>query len=128
MLARRGRRVLLIALFFTLGVLLGALHAPVRGFLNQQVEDLQAFVEGHPLEPETTVRQKIEHDLGIAPWRASLEPSSTDDFDYRALAPAPGLASILPESQIELFVDAKAPALSHYTGMLIKTQVDDGRG
>lgn len=128
MLANRGRRVLLSALVFTLGVLLGALHAPVRGFLNQQVEDLLAFVEGHPLEPETTVWQKIEHDLGIAPWRASREPSSTDDFDYRALAPAPGLEFILPESEIELFVDAKAPALSHYTGMLIKTQVDGGRG
>jgi len=128
MLGSLGRRTLLIALIFTLGVLLGALHAPVRGFLNQQVEDLVAFVEGHPLEPETTVWQKIEHDLGLAPWRASREPSSTDAFDYHPLTPASGLESIFPESEIELFIDADAPALADYAGMLVKTQVDDGRG
>lgn len=127
MLAGGGRKLLLFALVFTLGIALGALQPSVRGFLNQKVEDLHAFIDGHPLEPETTVWQKIEHDLGLAPWRASRESASTDDFGYRSLAAAPGLESILPESRIELFVDTDAPALADYKGMLIKTQADGGR-
>ncbi len=123
-----GYRLLGLALVFVLGVSLGALYPPLRHFLNQQLANLEAFVAGHPLEQETSVWQKIQHDLGLAPWRDSRTGTVDDDFDFRALRLAADLEDILPESSLELFLDENAAALAGYDGMLVRTQADTGRG
>ena len=128
MSVNRGYRLLVVALIFVLGVALGALYAPLRGFLNRQVSNLENFVAGHPLEQETTLWQKIQHDLGLAPWRDSRIGAIDDDFEFRTLEPASGLEDILPESSLEMYLDADASALAGTAGMLVKTQADTGRG
>ncbi|MCP4469149.1 MAG: hypothetical protein GY815_00425 [Gammaproteobacteria bacterium] len=128
MLVNPGRRILLVVLIFVLGVSLGALYKPVRVFLNQQLENTRGFIAGHPLEQETTVWQKIQNDLGLAPWRSTRNPSFSDDFHYQIVTLAPDLKKILPESALDLYLDADAPAVTKYAGMLIKTPVETGRG
>ncbi len=124
----RGYRLLVLALIFVFGVSLGALYAPLRHFLNQQFANVKNFVAGHPLEQETTLWQKMQNDLGIAPWRESRTASIDADFDFRPLVLAAGLEPILPESSLELFLDEQAPAVAGLGGMLVKTQADTGRG
>ena len=121
-------RLLVLSLVFVLGLSLGALYPPLRGFLNQQFAHLQNFVAGHPLEQETSVWQKVQNDLGLAPWRESRSGSIDADFDFRPLALAPGLEQILPESSLELYLDEQDQAVAGLGGMLIKTQADTGRG
>ena len=121
-------RVLVFVLLLLFGAIFGALNDPFRGFLKQQIDNLGEFVAGHPLERETTVLQKIQNDLGMAPWRAKRDPAPGHEFDYHALEPVAELADILPESVIEMYRDPLAPALAGYAGMLVKTQVDAGRG
>ena len=50
------------------------------------------------------------------------------DFDFRPLELSAGLESVLPESALELYLDRDAPAVAGYSGMLVKTQADTGRG
>lgn len=125
---KSGYRLLVFALIFVFGITLGALYAPLRHFLNQQFINVKQFAAGHPLEQETTLWQKIQNDLGIAPWRESRNASVDAEFDFRALELAAGLERILPESSLELFFDAKAAAIAGLGGMLVKTQADTGRG
>jgi hypothetical protein len=128
MLTKPGSRILLLALIFVFGVSLGALYKPVRGFINQQFQNTIGFIAGHPLEQETSAWQKVQNDLGLAPWRSTRDASFTADFNYQAITLPAELKSILPESVLELYLDANASAISKYAGMLIKTQVDSGRG
>ncbi len=128
MFRKLGHKILVVALIFLLGLSLGALYKPVRVFLNQQVENTKGFIAGHPLERETSVWQKIQNDLGLAPWRSTRDASNIADFNFQAVTLAPELKGILPESVLELFLDTSAPALKKFAGMLVKTQVDTGRG
>ena len=121
-------RLLVVVLIFAFGVSLGALYSPLRIFLNQQFANVKNFVAGHPLEQETTVWQKIQHDLGVAPWRESRVGSVEADFDFRAVELTAGLEGILPESALELYLDHEASVVAGLGGMLVKTQADTGRG
>lgn len=123
-----GYRLLVVALIFVLGVSLGALYVPVRVYLNQQIANVENFIAGHPLEQGTTVWQKVQHDLGLAPWRESRAGAIDADFEFRTLELAKGLEDILPESTLELYLDPDASAVSGIKGMLVKTQADTGRG
>ncbi|MEM7564895.1 MAG: hypothetical protein AAF353_17875, partial [Pseudomonadota bacterium] len=99
MKSRAGYRVLQIALIFVFGVTLGAIYEPVRLFINHQFNGIQAFIKGHPLEAETSIWQKVQNDLGLAPWRATRKPNLSADFPYRTLVLDSGLSRILPESR-----------------------------
>ena len=121
-------RILVVLLIFVLGIALGALYTPVRVFLNQQLAEVGNFIAGHPLEQETTVLQKIQHDLGLAPWRESRSGRIDADFAFRPVGLAAGLEKILPESTLELYLDPDAAAVAGIKGMLIRTQADAGRG
>ncbi|MCP4232425.1 MAG: hypothetical protein GY770_02395, partial [Aestuariibacter sp.] len=128
MLATLGQRILLVVLVFVLGISLGALYKPVRLFLNQQLENTRAFIAGHPLEQETSIWQKIQNDLGLAPWRSTRKSLFSDNFNYQSVTLAPELKGFLPESVLDLYLDTKAAAITGYAGMLIKTPVDTGQG
>ena len=128
MFARLSHRILLVTLIFLLGLSLGALYKPVRVFLIQQVENTKGFIAGHPLERETSVWQKIQNDLGLAPWRSTRDASNAAEFNFQAVTLAPELKTILPESVLELYLDPNAAFFTKFAGMLIKTQVDTGRG
>ncbi len=125
---KTGYRLLVLVLIFVFGVALGALQPSVRGFLQQQTANLKNFIAGHPLEQQTSVWQKLQHDLGLAPWRDSRTGSIGADFAFRRVELAADLEHILPESSLELFLDEQAPGLTGLGGMLIKTQADTGRG
>ena len=112
MFTKLGRRILLLTLIFVFGVSLGALYKPVRGFINQQIENTIGFIAGHPLEQETSVWQKVQNDLGLAPWRSTRDATFTADFNYQTITLAPELKGILPESVLELYLDAKTSAIS----------------
>ena len=120
------RRWLSLLLIFVLGLLVGALFSPVRDFLQERQRDLLEFAAGHPLEEESTLLQKIQHDLGIAPWRARRDDGRLVEADYRPVAPAAGLEHYFPESVLELYADSSSPALADIAGMLVKTQADSG--
>lgn len=124
----RGHRLLVLALIFVFGVLLGALYPPVNHFLNRQFTALSDFVSGHPLEEPSSVLDKIRNDLGLAPLRAQREAAMPTDFDYRELRVAPGLERYFPESAIDLYLDPATSVLENHAGMLVKTQADGGRG
>ena len=126
MIAGSGQRLLRAVLILIIGVSIGALYDPVRTFFNQQFYNLHRFVSGHPLEAPTSVWQKIQNDIGQAPWRASRSIIPSADFDYRAVSLTGELKTILPESRLELFHYPNHPALDGYKGMLIKTPVDTG--
>ena len=128
MLANLARRLLTLALVFIIGVALGALHPPLRGFINQQVENTLGFFAGHPLERDTTAWQKVQNDLGLAPWRALREGSMSTTFAFNEVSTPAELSTAFSESVIELYVDPAAAALADYAGLLIKTQVDSERG
>ncbi len=128
MLASLGHRILLVVLIFVLGMSLGALYKPIRVFLNQQLENTKAFIAGHPLEQETTIWQKIQNDLGLAPWRSTRKPLFSANFNYQSITLAAELKNFLPESVLDLYLDTQAPAITRYAGMLIKTPVDTGQG
>ncbi len=119
---------MILALIFVFGLLLGALYPPVNQFLNRQFSALTDFVSGHPLEEPTSVLDKIQNDLGLAPLRAQRDAAMPADFDYRELQVAAGLEQHFPESAIDLYVDPGADFLENYAGMLVKTQADSGRG
>ncbi len=100
----------------------------MRQFLIQQTENLGHFISGHPLERETTVLQKIQNDLGLAPWRETRGSRIEAEFDFRSVGLADGFGDILPESVLELYLDRNAAAVAGLGGLLVKTQADSGRG
>lgn len=128
MLTRPGQRFLRVALIFLIGIGIGALYEPVGGFLRARMAEIGNFVAGHPLENETTVWQKLQNDLGIAPWRSALEAEIPAEYAYQAVKPADALVELFAESELQLFVEPDSALLADYAGLLVKTPVKSERG
>jgi len=119
---------LVASLTFVFGLAIGAVYEPVGRFLDEQIANIKEFAAGHPLEEKTTAIQKIQNDLGLAPWRSTRKQEIPTSFDYKVVKLADGVPGIFPDTELSLFVKKDSPALSGLSGMLIKTQVNDGNG
>lgn len=122
------QRLLALLLMFAIGLVVGVGVPPVNRFLERHLGLLQDFISGHPLEQRTTVMQKIENDLGIAPWRSKRDLGIHADFDFRPVVMIDELETLLPESELQLFLRGDSPALDGIKGMLVKTLADSGKG
>ena len=123
-----SQRLLRIVLILLFGIGIGALYDPVGGLLRASLVEIKNFAAGHPLEPDTSVWQKIQNDLGIAPWRITREVEIPAEYDYQTARPATSLTKSFTDSELQLFVDQNSELLAGYTGLLVKTQVQSHRG
>lgn len=128
MLARLGYRTLRVLLLLLFGIAIGSLYDPVGDFMRARVAEIAEFAAGHPLEEKTTVWQKIQNDLGIAPWRTRREAEIPAEFDYRAMQPVEALAPLLAESELQLYLSEASSLAGQFAGLLVKTQVKTERG
>ena len=128
MFARLGYRMLSALLLLLFGIVIGSLYEPVGNFIRARVAEIAEFAAGHPLEEETTVWQKVQHDLGIAPWRTRREAEIPAEFAYQAMQPAESIAPLLEESELQLYLSESSSLTERFAGMLVKTQVRTDRG
>ena len=128
MFARLGQRFLSIILLLLFGIAIGSLYDQVGNFMRARVNEITRFAAGHPLESETTVWQKVQNDLGIAPWRTAREAEIPAHYPYQTMQATEDIADLLEESELQLYVDPESALARQHAGLLVKTQVSTERG